>query len=164
MFLITNLILSCEAQDFVIAKQTDKVWAGNNEKITIEPDLAKNSRHKNKQLFSHIGNKIGAYPSATAAQPKYGVAYKKRVLLVVRHQYHLSEYAVSTKSNHSDCMKKILEESEAKDAKIWHYFENSRTIQQYKNRVTKKRIFWGNGYSFASTCLGIKSYAWLKLL
>ena len=95
--------------------------------------MAKNSRHKNKQLFSHIGNRIGAYPSATAAQPKYGVAYKKRVLLVARHQYHLSEYAVSTKSNHSDCMKKILEDSEAKDTKnvtfFWK-FKNHSTIQK----------------------------------
>ena len=32
-----------------------------------------------------------------------------------------------------------------------------------QKKVTKNRIFWGNGYSFASTCLGIKSYPWLKL-
>ena len=30
MFFITNPVLSCEAQDYVIAKQTDNVWAGNS--------------------------------------------------------------------------------------------------------------------------------------
>ena len=32
-----------------------------------------------------------------------------------------------------------------------------------EKQVTKKDIFWENGYCFGYTCQGEKSYPWLKL-
>ena len=36
-------------------------------------------------------------------------------------------------------------------------------VQIDENQVTKKRMFWENGYSFGYTCQEDKSYPWLKL-
>ena len=36
-------------------------------------------------------------------------------------------------------------------------------VQIDENQVTKKRMFWENGYCFGYTCQDKKSYPWLKL-
>ena len=36
-------------------------------------------------------------------------------------------------------------------------------VQIDENQVTKKRMFWENGYCFGYTCQEEKSHPWLKL-
>ena len=36
-------------------------------------------------------------------------------------------------------------------------------VQIDENQVTKKRMFWENGYCLGYTCRGEKSHPWLKL-